>query len=153
MCGFLGHSVHCGRMRSRFRGGVFLRRWHTNAKLVTNRRWVEGIAVPRRPRCERKSGSRRMPCGRDCECTARTSYCWSRRLGVNASRSSSGKPEHKIARTGLFSRTCRFVWVHFCKAHFKQSSNAPLLHYRAGVKSFQLPRECLDGRRQSGLCW
>jgi len=42
---------------------------------------------------------------------------------------------------------------YICKAHFKQSSNAPVLHYRPGVESFQLPRECLDGRRQSELCW
>ena len=34
---------------------------------------------------------------------------------------------------------------YICKAQFKQSSNAPLLHYRAGVESFELPRECLDG--------
>jgi len=26
-----------------------------------------------------------------------------------------------------------------CKAQFKQSSNAPVLHYRAGVESFDLP--------------
>ena len=39
-----------------------------------------------------------------------------------------------------------------CNAQiFKQSSNAPLLHYRAGAKSSELPRECLDGRRQSKL--
>ena len=38
---------------------------------------------------------------------------------------------------------------YICIAQFKQSSYAPLLHYRAGVESFQLPRECLDGRRQS----
>jgi len=34
-----------------------------------------------------------------------------------------------------------------CNVQFKQSSNAPLLDYRAGVKSFELPREYLDGRR------
>jgi len=39
------------------------------------------------------------------------------------------------------------------QVQFKQNSNAPLLHYRAGVKSLALPRECLDGRRQSELCW
>jgi len=42
---------------------------------------------------------------------------------------------------------------YICKAHFKQSSNAPLLHYQAGVKGFQLACQCLDGRRQSKLCW
>ena len=42
---------------------------------------------------------------------------------------------------------------YICKAQFKQSSNAPLLHYRTGVESFELPRQCLDVRRQSKLCW
>jgi len=42
---------------------------------------------------------------------------------------------------------------YICKAQFKQSSNALLLDYRAGVKSFHLLQECLDGGRQSELCW
>ena len=40
---------------------------------------------------------------------------------------------------------------HICNVQFKQSSNASLLHYRADVKSVELPCKCLDGRRQALL--